>query len=240
MIAAVLSFRPLLSQFLLPSLFVSYLLFFYHDKNKPPFVPNFGVFVSLVSTSQHHCILMISFLSLHLFLFFFCKQGGCVCEQVLVNSQPPHPKWHLILSLLHQCMSSFKSSSSDLPPSDSPHIPLLWSSSPSCLLLSILYPFLPLPDVGREICLSFDLFFNPPPPSNLVARPWQVSEENRTMWKMENGGFTHAVLPFLLLRIAWRASLSLISEGKEENKMPRRSERWYRTAGNREGVRVTK
>lgn len=127
---------------------------------------------------------------------FFGKQGQIVCGQVCTHARPTDPKWQLITSLLHRRMSSFKSSvlhlSTDLPLSDSPRVSVLWSASlcrlhsPSLLLPAILYPFLPFPDVGKEISLSFDFYSPPPSSSNLVTRPWQVRKRKGACgkWKM--------------------------------------------------------
>lgn len=66
---------------------------------------------------------------------------------------------------------------------------------------SILSPFLPLPDVGKGIALSFDFYSSPPSSSNLVTRPWLASEEQkRSAWKMEKWGlYSCSSFPFLLL-----------------------------------------
>lgn len=99
----------------------------------------FGVFVSSVSASPQHCILktvllvMIntSLLCVTAFFFFMCEYGGH--WQVHMHARPTDLEWQLITDLLHWRMSPFNCSclhlSTDLPRSDSPCVPPLWSSS---------------------------------------------------------------------------------------------------------------
>lgn len=224
MIAAVPSFSPLLSLLLLPPSFVSYLLSFIRVKTSLCLFL-ISVCLSRRSAPVHNTAFWrqswrYTIYNLIQYIFFASKEDVCVgrCTRVLsphipsdTCSQVSSINACLHLSPLFFIWSPpFRLSSLILPLCIVYALHLAYSSQFSI-------PFLPLPDVGRETSLSFHFLFYP----SLFPR-LLLSQGPGKRWRewdqMENGVFIYVVLPFLLIFrfFAWRASLSLISEGKEE------------------------
>lgn len=171
-------------------------------------------------------------------VYIFCEQH--VCTKVHMHVHPTNSKWQLI----HQRMSSFKSSVLYLS-ADFPFLSLhayLLSDPPLCvvytlhLLFSSLFSFpLYLFYMSGKKSLSFDFYFPLPSSSNLVTRRWQVRKRKGACekWGLYSccSTLSSSYMPPLLPE-GW-VCRTYLREKESGKKAQRRSERWYRTAGNK-------
>lgn len=171
-------------------------------------------------------------------VYIFCEQH--VCTKVHMHVHPTNSKWQLI----HQRMSSFKSSVLYLS-ADFPFLSLhayLLSDPPLCvvytlhLLFSSLFSFpLYLFYMSGKKSLSFDFYFPLPSSSNLVTRRWQVRKRKGACekWGLYSccSTLSSSYMPPLLPE-GWVCRTYLRKKESGKNAQ-RRSERWYRTAGNK-------